>query len=151
MEKMYNVQPKENAPFDMKVFMENFLDFLNLITILTLPFFAFISKLTMWKNKRYNFAEHIIVLSYSYSHYIIFGTIITLFGLFSPTVYMIISFLSFIIMAVYMIYVVQKVFDFTALELIKKVALYALFLFLFFVLIAMIGIIIGVVIGKYFS
>ena len=64
MESMYNAQPKEKAPFDMKVFMDNFLDFLNLITILSIPLFAFISKLTMWKNKTYNFAEHNVILAY---------------------------------------------------------------------------------------
>ncbi len=145
MESLYNTtQPKEKSPFDMKVFMDNFLDFINIITILSIPLFAFISKLTMWKNKTYNFAEHNVILSYSYSHYTIFGTIIAMFGIFSPTLYIIISFLSFVILAVYMIYVAQRVFNFTALDLIKKIFLYCLFFVLFFILITILGIIIGI-------
>ncbi|WP_339836914.1 DUF3667 domain-containing protein [uncultured Flavobacterium sp.] len=146
LDKVYDAQPKEKAPFNMNVFMTNFLDYINIITILSIPLLAFLAKLTMWKNKKFNFAEHNVVLAYSYSHFTIFGTIFTLFGLISTTFFIITSSISFFIMLAYMIYVVQRVFNFNAIELIKKVFLYILFLILFYIIIIIFGIIVGILI-----
>lgn len=144
MEKFFNFPTDEKSSFDIHIFMNNFLDFQNIIIILTIPFFAFLAKLTMWKNKKYNFAEHNVVLAYSYTHITIFSAVFSLLGFVSSSLFIVTTSIMSLLTIVYMIYVAQRVFNFTALDLIKKIFLYCLFFVLFFILITILGIIIGI-------
>lgn len=107
-------------------------DYQNLVILLSIPLLAFISKLTLWKNKHFNFAEHIVVLSYSYSH-----TLISLFPigfvfLFFPTHYGTYSLITLLYSFLYLIYVVKKVYALSAIKLLKSVLLYLFILFFLF-------------------
>lgn len=118
-------------------------DFQNIIILLSIPLLAFVAKLTLWKNKNFNFAEHNVVLAYTYSHTIIALFPIGLIALISPKAFINYTYFTFVFMLVYFIYVVKRVYDLTKIQLLKKVLLYALFFSLFFVMFMIIGALIG--------
>ncbi|GAK77005.1 MAG: DUF3667 domain-containing protein [Nonlabens ulvanivorans] len=49
-----------------------------LIIFMTLPILAFIGRITFWKNKKYNFTEHLVFHMYTYSHFVIVTTPISI-------------------------------------------------------------------------
>ncbi len=116
-------------------------DYQNLIILISIPLLAFIAKLTLLKNKKYNFAEHNVVLAFSYSHTLISLFPISLVGLFFPNFYRNYSLFTLLFSFVYLIYVVKRVYSLTTRKLIKSVLIYLLlFLLIFFVIAISIGI-----------
>ncbi|MGJ8685226.1 MAG: DUF3667 domain-containing protein [Nonlabens sp.] len=61
---------------------EMVLDFVSkyqgLIVFVTLPILALIGRITFLRNKRYNYTEHLVFHMYTYSHYVIASTPITI-------------------------------------------------------------------------
>lgn len=108
-------------------------DYQNLVVFISIPFLAFLSKLTLWKNKNYNFAEHNVVLAFSYSHTLIALFPFSVIALFFPNMYTNYTFASLLFSFVYLIYAVKKVYNFTIKKLIKNVLVYLLLFLIFFV------------------
>ena len=106
-----------NEAYDqaMRQNIEGMADFmvenLSLVTFLTIPLLALISKLVFWKQKGLNFSEHFVLNTYAYSHASIITTSLYFATLWSKDIFLITSFVSSFIMILYYILALKRVFD----------------------------------------
>ncbi len=99
-----------------------------IISFISIPFYAIVSKLVFWNYKKYNFIEHIVIYLYIYSHTQIIASIVGMLFIWSTTAQMTISSILMFVYVGYAIYVLIHLFALT----VKQVLLKTLFFFVIF-------------------
>jgi len=124
---------QEVAKFSMK-WANSFLKYFNIITLLFLPFFSFMSKWTY--KKPYNYGEHIIINTYLYGTSMIISTVCFFLAKFiHPKIY----FFNILVFMILYSYTLTKVYNHTLKQAISKLLRFILvFIFTSFILIIII-------------
>ncbi len=132
----------ENFPHTMRRAFELSQKYYSLILFTSIPIIALISKIVFYNNKQYNFAEHIILYSYSYAQYLILSYVFIPFFLFNKNIINQFSFLTIFFIVAYHFYVLKRFFDLGWMSMLKKTLLFILVgLAFYFVISIIIGIV----------
>lgn len=126
---------------------KTFFEYSSLMFFLTIPFTALISRIVFLKNKKYNYAEHLIINLYSYSHVSISTTLIYFLTIWNQTIFSIVSLFAIIIQITYYAYVLKRIYQLNAEQIILKTLLFLAILFVFMFVLIVLGIIIGYTTG----
>ena len=123
--------------------MESFTEYQSLWYLLLIPLYALVSRIVFYKNKKYNYTEHIVIIGYTQAQlsitFAIPTIILTFFGIDIMNAYVVMV----IIMIVYTAYCLKSVFELNKTQLVLKTMLFFLigFLSFFFIIILIVAII----------
>ncbi len=130
-------QAKMSADINKSIF-----EYTSLIFFLTIPFLAAISRLVFLKNKKYNYAEHLIIALYAYSHVSILVTLLYLMTVWYFPVFQVITIAALPIQVIFYGYVLKRLYGLSVLQILLKTLLFGLILIpLLFITMLIIGII----------
>lgn len=123
------------------------LEYASLLFSLLIPFAALIS-LIVFYNKKYNYAEHVIIYLYSMSVYSILSVIFGLLVLsIIPEKYMTFGTLMYTFIFVYHCYILKRLFNLSFGQLAIKTLLFGILFFMFYIGIVIVTLIILVATG----
>ncbi|MBC8756518.1 DUF3667 domain-containing protein [Kordia sp. YSTF-M3] len=127
-----------------------FLEYFNLFAFASIPINAFVTKVTFWKNKKYNFTEHIVINLYTVSQYqlIIYTISIPLLFL-SLEAQTTIGMLFFLCFIFYFFYVFVRLYKLNGIQLFKKLVTVFFIAIGFFILLLIITILGGFLYAAY--
>ncbi|WGK63702.1 DUF3667 domain-containing protein [Croceiramulus getboli] len=92
-------------------FAEGVQKYQSLITFLTIPVLALISKLVFIRNRTFNYIEHLVIWLYTYSHYNIVNIGLSLLVIWSPLATMLLSGLVTLLAIPYTTFVFQQLYS----------------------------------------
>lgn len=120
-------------------------EYQGLLSIISIPLLALISRIVFWNYKQFNYLEHVVIYLYAFSHInIIFYTLIIL-SIWSAPLYSFFSLVGMFGYIIYTGYVLKRLYNLNAASLILKTSL---FLLIGSVLLLILGIVIGIVMVK---
>lgn len=102
-------------------------DYQNLLFFAAIPLLAFLSWILFYK-KKHNYAEHLIINLYVYSHCSIITILLYILTLWNKTLFDFVALSSFFIQIVLYAYVLKRLYALTLLQIIKKTVLFILIL-----------------------
>ena len=124
--------------FDINSVMDFITEYQSVITLVSIPVYSLISRFVFKKSKKYNVAEHFVIITYTSAHWFIisfFMILITLpFGLNFYNASQLISIPALF----YMAHVYKKLYEFSWKSTILRTILYVVMSFLFPMIIALI-------------
>lgn len=128
----------KDAPIDFKEFMNQIMDYQNLLFFAFLPFMALISKILFYNQSNWNFAEHTIVYTYTYAQcsFLLVGVMPILF--FFPESLMIYTTLSIPLYILLHAYFLKRIFQLTVKQIFVKTLLFIPLLFLMYMLVVIV-------------
>lgn len=115
----------------------NVQNYYSLITFLTIPLLALLSKLVFHNYKQYNYAEHVVIYAYAYSQYLILSYISIPFMIFIEGFAIYYTTLVFFVIIGWHAFVLKRVFELSLKNIIIKslffltVAIFLLVVFFF--------------------
>lgn len=99
----------------------NVLDYQGIVFFLTIPIFAIIGMITFWGRRYFNFPEQIVFYMYTYSHFVIATTPITIILLFIDFELMINwSFYAYVLLFLFNAYCYKKCFNLSLGRIVLK-------------------------------
>jgi len=110
-----------------------------LLSILSIPLLALISRIVFWNYKNYNYLEHIVIYLYAFSHINLVFYILLVLTMWSPSLYTYFSLISVIGYLFYLCYVLKRIYRLNTASLILKTLLFAAVSSVFLVLIFLIA------------
>ncbi|MDP5100938.1 MAG: DUF3667 domain-containing protein [Nonlabens sp.] len=123
-------------------------DYQAVILFITIPFLAFLGRITFWGKRFYNFTEQCVFYMYTYSHIMILTTPVSIaLALLSPKALMTYSFVSFPLMLVYNAYVYKRCFKLDIQQTILRTLVALLVVVIGIIVLMIIGILIGVLVA----
>ena len=111
------------------------------IFFLTIPLLALISRLVFLRNKKYNYAEHLVINLYTYSQASIIITTLGFFAQLDPAIFRVYSFLSLLLQILYFTYVLKKLFQLSLLKIILKTLLFFLIIVVVYILLIVLAVV----------
>ncbi len=111
------------------------------IFFLTIPLLAVISRLVFLRNKKYNYAEHLVINLYTYSQASIVITTIGFFAQLDPATFRVFSFLALLLQILYFSYVLKKLFQLSLLKIILKTLLFFLIIVVVYILLIVLAVV----------
>ncbi|GAA0873447.1 hypothetical protein GCM10009117_25940 [Gangjinia marincola] len=101
-------------------------DYTAVVSFLTIPILALISKVVFWKGKGYNYIEHFVIYLYSYSHIAMITYVCAVFAAFAlpPNIYMWVSPVFSLIYLIYHIYILKRLFELSKAEMVLKTLIF---------------------------
>ena len=96
----------------------------SLITFLTIPLLALISKLVFYNYKQFNFAEHSVIYAYGYSQFLILSYVSIPFSFILDNFIYYYSILSFVLLIGFHIYILKRLFDISWGKMMVKTLLF---------------------------
>lgn len=142
MDELMNVQQTEMQKNMNKTMLDTMFEYQALIFFATIPFLALISRLIFWKNKQFNYTEHLVLNLYTYSHGSIIYYLLTFCLIWIPTLQAALTFGSMIIYIALYFHVLKRVYDIEAGPMVLKTFLFLVILgFVFFIAMIIGGII----------
>ncbi len=127
-----------------KKMSEFFLDYLGLITLLTIPLLAFVGRMTFYGKRYFNFTEHIVFYLYTYAHITIATTPLSLPLLWiSPEIFTYWSFVPFPAMLFYNAYCYKRCFNLDIQTTILKTLIAMVLLIISLIIIMFLAILLG--------
>ncbi len=143
-----NVPNPKSVDSQMKTISEMMNNYYSLIYIFSIPFSAvgswFVYKIY---DKRYNFAEHIVINTFYAAQLLIVLAIFAIIFAFFGVSYMDFSFLSLPITFIYFWFVLKRVYNMSILDSIAFMMLYLVVYAVIFILLGVVSLIIGIFVG----
>ncbi|MCL6218147.1 DUF3667 domain-containing protein [Zunongwangia pacifica] len=113
-------------------------DYYSLVSILLIPVYAFIARLSFFNRKKYNYTEHLVVMGYISSHYTIISAILLTFAaIFGGNYYFIGNFLN-LLFALYTAYCYKGLLNLSLPQLLLNILLFIGITFLVFLFLTII-------------
>lgn len=134
------IQNQDQAQLDfVKQFTNGINEYQALLSILSIPILALISRIVFWNYKQYNYLEHVVIYLYAFSHINLTVYILAILTIWSPSTYLFFSFVGMIGYVVYLCYVLKRLYGLSFKKLILKTSLFALVGSFFFLIISIIA------------
>ncbi len=130
-------------------FTKGMFEYSSLMFFITIPLTALISRLVFLKNKKYNYAEHLIINLYSYSHISIVTTLLYFLTMWSQEVFTIISMSALFFQILFYCYVLKRLYKLSIGQIFLKLILFLFLLFVVSILILIAGGIFGYFMGAF--
>tara|TARA_R100000935_G_scaffold58576_1_gene96339 strand:+ start:24590 stop:25414 length:825 start_codon:yes stop_codon:yes gene_type:complete len=86
-------------------------DFISIITLINLPIYALVARLTFIGHKKYNYAEQLVIMTYIFSQYSISSFPIILIAVAAGVNYYVLGYVVFIPLFIYTAYVYTKLYQ----------------------------------------
>ncbi len=139
-----------------KAYKDWFFDFQSLIYFLSIPYLAFVARLTFWGKRFYNYTEQMVFYMYTYSQFSILTAPINIaIALFATELISVGSFIWILPMLIYIAYVYKRVFQLSLGEVIirslKAIIIFALVNVVLGILLVLIGALITIAYMKLFK
>lgn len=132
-----NLQNKQAN--DLKVKWNSILfEYSSILVFATIPLLAIICRITFLKNKLYNYAEHLIITLYTYSHSSISAITLYLLMVWNDTIFFVVATISLPLQTIYYAYVLKKLYRLSVSQIILKTLLFMLIFAVFFFIIVII-------------
>lgn len=122
-------------------------DYQSLISFLTIPFLAFISRLVFFNYKKYNLTEHFVIHLYAYSHITMVISFITLPLLLGLKNIFLILWIQFPVSIIYIAYVLKSLYNLSLKKIVIKTLLFSLIMAVLFIIFSIISGIIMIKMG----
>ena len=119
-------------------FSEVFVEYQSLLFFASIPLLALISRIVFYKNKRYNYTEHLVLNIYTYSEASILTTLLSFATVWNSDIYSIVAYVVMPIQMIYYSFVLKRLFNLSFGQLVIKILLFLLVLiplYIFFVII----------------
>ncbi|AGC75588.1 uncharacterized protein DUF3667 [Nonlabens dokdonensis] len=131
-------------------FTQQIFEFQGFFLLLTIPLLAFAARLTFWGKRYFNFTEQIVFYLYTYSHFVMATTPITiLLVFFAPDYFSYLGFVTFPLLYLYNAYCYKKCFNLNNATIITKTLVSIFIIIGVFIasgiLIGIVGIIVGLI------
>ncbi|WP_290474895.1 DUF3667 domain-containing protein [Leeuwenhoekiella sp. UBA1003] len=120
-----------------------------LLSILSIPLLALISRIVFWNYKKYNYLEHIVIYLYAFSHINLVFYILLVLTMWSPDLYTYFSFISVIGYLFYICYVLKRLYQLNTASLILKTLLFGVLGSVFFVIISIVTALVMLKLGMF--
>jgi len=127
----------ENNPMDSS-YMDWMYDYISIVTLINLPIYALISKLTFIGKSKYNYVEHLVIMTYIFSQYSITSFLFIMTAVFFGINYFILGYIFLFLLAIYTAICYKRLYPLKFKELIWRCLL---FVFMTGALIILFGII----------
>ena len=139
MKEVFSALNTDEAQLEVSMeFSEVFVEYQSLLFFASIPLLALISRVVFYKNKRYNYTEHLVLNIYTYSEASILTTILSFATVWSKEIYPIVSYMVMPLQMIYYSYVLKRLFNLSFGQLTIKILLFLLVLiplYIFFVVI----------------
>ncbi|MGB5420497.1 DUF3667 domain-containing protein [Algibacter sp.] len=123
----FSLAPKaSNEVADFKSIMDLIYDYQGLITVISIPIYALISRLIFLDSKKYNTAEHFVIISYASAQLYLVSFFIVLISLPMGVNYNNLSTYLAIPMFFYMIFLYKRLYDFSVISSFLRALAYSL-------------------------
>ena len=113
----------ENNPTDMS-YMDWIYDYFSILTLLNLPVYALMSKLTFIGKSKYNYVEHLVIMTYIFSHYSITSVFITMTSIALGANFYTLGMYAMIALALYTAFCYKRLFPLSVKEIIWRTLLF---------------------------
>ncbi|MEC7783870.1 MAG: DUF3667 domain-containing protein [Bacteroidota bacterium] len=120
-------------------------EYQGLLSIISIPLLALISRIVFWNYKQFNYLEHVVIYLYAFSHINIIFYALIMLSIWSAPLYSFFSLVGMFGYIIYTGYVLKRLYNLNAASLILKTSL---FLLIGSVLLLTLGIVIGIVMVK---
>ncbi|MAO43621.1 MULTISPECIES: DUF3667 domain-containing protein [Leeuwenhoekiella] len=120
-----------------------------LLSILSIPIYALISRLVFWNYKQFNYLEHMVIYLYAFSHINLTFYVLVILTMWSSSLYSMFSFLAMFAYIFYTCYVLKRLYRLNMFNLILKTSLFAVIGSVFLIIISVISIAIMVKMGMF--
>ena len=120
-----------------------------LLSILSIPIYALISRLVFWNYKQFNYLEHMVIYLYAFSHINLTFYVLVILTMWSSSLYSMFSFLAMFAYIFYTCYVLKRLYRLNIFNLILKTSLFAVIGSVFLIIISVISIAIMVKMGMF--
>jgi len=117
-------------------------DYMSIITLINLPIYALVSKLTFIGAKKYNYTEHLISMTYIFSQYSITSFPIIFISVIAGANYYQIGYIIFIPLFFYTAYVFSKLYKLTWSQIVLRLFSFGVVLFVFVILLTILQLIV---------
>lgn len=136
-----------------EVFMSNYMakviEFQSLIFVLTVPFYALISKSVFLDIKKYNFTEHLVINMYISAHFSIIGTLAVLFSLFVGVNFSAVGMAIIFLQIIYAAYCFKRLFNLNKVQILLRTLLFSVIITVVFVIITILGVALAFAFGGF--
>ncbi len=105
-------------------YMETFYEYQSLVLLAMVPLLAFISKLVFFKDKRYNYTEHLVINTYAYSHITILTNILFISTMWNETLFAYVSMFSLPLQMLYYFFCLKRLYTISLSKMILKTLLF---------------------------
>ncbi len=105
----------------------------SIISVVSIPLYALLSKIIFLKNKKMNFTEHIVIYLYLFAQYTIVSFPLMLLGLVLGGNYMALVYIGIALQLIYVAYSLKRIFRLSMKQILWKTLLFMLLLFFLFV------------------
>ena len=120
-------------------------EYQGLLSIISIPLLALISRIVFWNYKQFNYLEHVVIYLYAFSHINIIFYALIILSIWSAPLYSFFSLVGMFGYIIYTGYVLKRLYNLNAASLILKTSL---FLLIGSVLLLILGIVIGIIMVK---
>ena len=120
------------------------MEYQTLMAFLWIPFYALISKIIFFKEKRLNYTEHLIIYLYTIAQVSLISFSYTLILLCFGFNFVYISYLSILLMIVYNAYVLKRIFKLSVGRTVWKTVQFLLFLVGLMIVFGIVMVILGI-------
>lgn len=130
-------------------FTKTMFEYSSLVFFLTIPLMSLVSRIVFWKNKKYNYAEHLIINLYTYSHLSLVSTFLYFLTIWSQSLFTIVSFSVLFVQIIFYCYVLKRLYGLDLGEILLKLLIFLLIFGVIAFLLIIVGIIIGFTSGSF--
>ena len=120
-----------------------------LLSVLSIPLLALISRIVFWNYNKYNYLEHVVIYLYAFSHVNLVFYLLLVLTIWSPDLYASLSIFGLAGYIIYLCYVLKRLYQLSAKSLIFKTLLFGVVGSLFFVIISIVAGIVLVKLGMF--
>jgi hypothetical protein len=139
MEAIYRLQDTEGVEAEfMKTVMDTIYEYQTFLFFLMIPVFALLSWAVFYNRKRHNYAEHLVLNLYAYSHASIISVLLYFLTIWNLELFTMASMGALLIQLVFYMYVLKRLYQLTIKQLFIKTLFFLAVLlpiYIFFVLI----------------
>ena len=99
-------------------------DYQGVLTILVTPFAGLMSRITFWKNKKYNWAEHMVINIYPSAQFYIVWFFCTFIIIGFKIPFQQVSLVSLLLLTIYMVYIFKRIYHISYPKAMFKTIIY---------------------------
>lgn len=124
-------------------------DYYSILALINIPLYALISKITFSGLRKFNFTEHLVIMTYIFAQYTIFSFPIILVAVALGGNFYIINYILFLLLFPYTAYIYKKLYSLTLSKIIIRTLIFFGVLIAILILVGIIQFIVAVINGDF--
>lgn len=114
--------------------MSTLMEYSSILMMLNVPIYAFLSKLTFYRNKKYNYTEHLVIFMYVLAQTTLVSSVVTILAAFAGVTFESLSILTVLFQFFYAAFCLKRLFNLSFKGIILRSLLFLIFLIITYIL-----------------